>query len=92
MAYDTNRRHRPNSEGQSGKEDEVRSQRSEVSCQRFSICISATPVALDRHLAALPAMSRVPRSPFRFQFSSTPQPLPGPNESEKARLLCTWGL
>jgi hypothetical protein len=27
-------------------------------------CISATPTALDRYLAALPAMSLIPRAPF----------------------------
>jgi len=29
-------------------------------------CISAAPAALDRYLAALPAMSLIPFAPFRF--------------------------
>jgi hypothetical protein len=41
-----------------------------VACSDFSVCISATPVALDRYLAAFPAMSRVPRAPFSFQCLS----------------------
>jgi hypothetical protein len=38
----------------------------DISVSAFPLCISATPVALDRYLAAFPAMSRVPRAPFSF--------------------------
>jgi hypothetical protein len=36
---------------------------------RCMICISAPPAALDRYLAALPAMSFIPFAPFRFPIS-----------------------
>jgi len=38
-----------------------------------SVCISAAPAALDRYLAAVPAMSLIPFTPFSisaFQFFS----------------------
>jgi len=33
----------------------------------FRFCISAAPAALDRYLAAVPAMSLIPFAPFRCQ-------------------------
>jgi hypothetical protein len=95
MAYDTNRRHRPNSEGQSGKED--RGQKSAVGGQLSAFQhlylgnfrgARPPPRGFSGHVAR-PTLS-IPLSVFIN--SSTTQPLPGPNESEKARLLCTWGL
>ncbi len=47
-----------------------------TSCFGFSdvsVCISAAPAALDRYLAAVPAMSLIPFTPFSisvFQFFS----------------------
>jgi hypothetical protein len=46
---------------------------------RISDCISATPAALDRYLAALPAMSLIPLAPLRISESG------GSDVSEFAR-------
>jgi hypothetical protein len=40
-------------------------------------CISTAPAALDRYLAALPAMSLIPFAPFPYSYQPTP---PRPSE------------